>query len=504
MAYEAVIGLEVHAELLTRSKMFCGCAVVDSTQAPPNTVVCPICAGLPGSLPVINARAVEFALRVALALNCSIPPANVFARKNYFYPDLPKGYQISQYELPLGVNGWLDVETEGGLRRVGIRRVHLEEDTGKLFHAAGPPGQPDYSLVDLNRAGVPLLEIVTEPDLHSAADVVAYGAQLRALLRYLGVNSGEMEKGVIRFEPNISVRPAGSSELRTRTELKNLNSFRALERGTLYEIERQSVLWDSGGHVRQETRGWSEAEGRTLPQRGKEHAHDYRYFPEPDLPPLLIDQQRVEQARAGLPELPAAKRARFRAAYGLSPYDAALLVDEPAVAAYFEQAVAAPTTPATGAPGRSPKAVVNWMLGELFRLMNETGQTLAQVPVAPAQLAALADLVAAGTVNTNTAKTVFETMYRTGRGPAEIVAEQGLGQVSDAGEIARQVEAVLAAHPTELATYLGGKATLEQWFFGQVMRTLKGQGNPRIIRQALADALARQTDDGRPLRATDD
>ena len=496
--YEAVIGLEVHAELLTRSKMFCGCAVVDSTQAPPNTVVCPICAGMPGTLPVINARAVEYALRVALALNCSIPGVNVFARKNYFYPDLPKGYQISQYELPLGVNGWRDVETEGGLRRVGIRRVHLEEDTGKLFHPVGPAGQPGYSLVDLNRAGVPLLEIVTEPDLHSAADVAAYGVQLRALLRTLGVNSGEMEKGVIRFEPNISVRPVGSSELRTRTELKNLNSFRALERGTLYEIERQSVLWDSGGHVRQETRGWSEAEGRTLPQRGKEHAHDYRYFPEPDLPPLLIDPRRVEQARAGLPELPAAKRARFQAAYGLSLYDAALLVDEPAVAAYYEQAVGAPTSPPSPAlpphghaitPSRSPKAVANWMLGELFRLMNETGQTLARVT--PAQLAALVDLVTAGTLNTNTAKTVFETMYRTGRGPEEIVAEHGLGQVSDAGEIARQVGAVLAAHPTELATYLGGKATLEQWFFGQVMRTLKGQGNPRIIRQALAEALAR-------------
>ena len=517
MAYEAVIGLEVHAELLTRSKMFCGCAVVDSTSAAPNTFVCPVCAGMPGTLPVINARAIEYALRVALALNCRIPPSNVFARKNYFYPDLPKGYQISQYELPLGVNGWLDVETPAGVRRVGIRRVHLEEDTGKLFHEAGPNGQPIYSLVDLNRAGVPLLEIVTEPDLHSAADVAAYGAQLRALLRYLGVNTGEMEKGVIRFEPNISVRPVGSNELRTRTELKNLNSFRALERGTQYEIERQTLVWESGGHVRQETRGWSDAEGRTLPQRGKEHAHDYRYFPEPDLPPLLIDHQRVEAVRASLPELPAAKRARFQSAYGLSAYDAALLVAEPEVAGYFEQAVGderrqttddprgepgaggrqtlsalrAGQTGVALSPDRSPKAVANWMIGELFRLMNQAGETLVAVKVTPQALGALVDLVAAGTVNTNTAKTIFETMYRTGRGPAEIVAEQGLGQVSDADEITRQVEAVLAAHPAELATYLGGKATVEQWFFGQVMRTLKGQGNPQVIRAALAEVLAR-------------
>ena len=485
--YEAVIGLEVHAELLTRSKMFCGCAVVDSTQAAPNTYVCEVCAGLPGTLPVINARAVEFALRVALALHCTIPPANVFARKNYFYPDLPKGYQISQYELPLGVNGWLDVETPAGPRHVRIRRVHLEEDTGKLFHTANDQGQTEYSLVDLNRAGVPLLEIVTEPDLRSAAEVAAYGTQLRALLRYLGVNTGEMEKGVIRFEPNISVRPAGSSELRTRTELKNLNSFRALERGTQYEIERQSTVWESGGHVRQETRGWSEAEGRTLPQRGKEHAHDYRYFPEPDLPPLLIDHQRVEEVRASLPELPAARRSRFEAVYGLSRYDAGLLVDDPAVADYFERAVGAP-----GPVGRSRKAIANWMIGELFRLMNQDNRDIRQVPLAPEQLAALADLVGAGTINTNPAKCVFEAMYRTGRGAAAIVAEQGLGQVSDSGAIAQQVEAVLAAHPAELATYLAGKLTVEQWFFGQVMRALKGQGNPQVIRQALAEALARR------------
>ncbi|MCC7357870.1 MAG: Asp-tRNA(Asn)/Glu-tRNA(Gln) amidotransferase subunit GatB [Anaerolineales bacterium] len=490
MDYEAVIGLEVHAELQTASKMFCGCAVVDSTQAAPNTYVCPICAGLPGTLPVINAQAVNFALRVALALHCAIPPLNVFARKNYFYPDLPKGYQISQYELPLGVNGWLEIDTASGPRRVRIRRVHLEEDTGKLNHAPTPPGAPpaeDYSLVDLNRAGVPLLEIVTEPDLHTPEDVKAYAVQLRAVLRYLGVNGGDMEKGVIRFEPNISVRPTGAAELRTRTELKNLNSFRALERGTQYEITRQIAIWNSGGQVIQETRGWSEAEGRTLPQRGKEHAHDYRYFPEPDLPPLALDAALVEAARAALPELPAARRARFERDYDLSRADAELLIEDPALADYFEQAVAAQP-----ANARRPKVIVNWLIGELFRLLNETGRPLVAAPVPPANLAALTALVSGGTINANTGKAVLETMFRTGRAPAEIVAEQGLAQVSDAGAITALVEEVLDAHPDELATYLAGKPTVEQWFFGQVMRRLRGQGNPQVIRAALAAALTRR------------
>jgi aspartyl-tRNA(Asn)/glutamyl-tRNA(Gln) amidotransferase subunit B len=295
-----------------------------------------------------------------------------------------------------------------------------------------------------------------------------------------------MEKGVIRFEPNISVRPVGSSELRTRVELKNLNSFRALERGVQYEVERQIAAWESGEGVRQETRGWSEAEGRTLPQRGKEHAHDYRYFPEPDLPPLALDEVQVARARAALPELPAARRARFERDYGLSRYDADLLVEEPAMADYFEQAVAAQPGEA-----RQPKAIANWMTGELFRLLNETGRTLAQAPVTPADLAALAGLVAAGQINTSTAKGVFETMFRTGRAPAEIVAERGLAQVSDAGKIERLVAEVIAAHPNELATYLGGKSTIEEWFFGQVMRRLRGQGNPQVIRQALRAALER-------------
>ncbi len=491
MPYEPVIGLEVHAELLTLSKMFCGCAVVTSTAAPPNSVVCPVCAGLPGTLPVINARAVEFALRVAAALNCRVPPLNVFARKNYFYPDLPKGYQISQYELPLAVDGWLDIDTAAGTQRVRIRRVHLEEDTGKLFHVdardpAGTPGSRDgeHSRVDLNRAGVPLLEIVSEPDLHSAEAVKAYCVALRNLLRYLDVNSGDMEKGVIRFEPNISVRLAGSAELRTRTELKNLNSFRAIERATLFEIERQSQVWDSGGRVLQETRGWDEAAGVTVAQRGKEHAHDYRYFPEPDLPPLAISPAWVEAVRAGLPELPAAKRARFESAYGLSRYDAELLSEDRAVADYFEQAVAAQPP-----ERRHPKAIANWLTGELFRLMNASSQMIAQVKVTPADLAALVELVTAGTLNVNTAKTVLGAMFTSGRAPADLVAEQGLAQVSDTAALETLVDGVLAGHPEQVATYLGGKATVAQWFFGQVMKQSQGRGNPQVIRRLLEDKL---------------
>lgn len=476
--YEPVIGMEVHAEMLTRSKMFCACPVVDSVTAPPNTVVCPVCAGLPGTLPVINQRAVEFALRVALALNCHIPPVNVFARKNYFYPDLPKGYQVSQYELPLGVNGWLDLTLPDRTKRVRIRRVHLEEDTGKLNH----PDRGDYSLVDLNRAGVPLLEIVTEPDFADVAEVRAYGEALRSLLRYLGVNNGDMEKGVIRFEANISVRPAGTTELRTRTEVKNLNSFRAVERASLYEIQRQTGVWESGGRVMQQTMGWDGE--KTVPQRGKEHAHDYRYFPEPDLPPLALDMAWVESIRADLPELPAAKRARFMADFGLTAYEAHVLVEDQATAAYFEQAVRA--RPATV----TPKTLANWMLGELFRLMNDQAQTIEQVRVSPAQLGALAGLVAEATLNLNTAKTVLGEMFATGHDPAAIVAARGLAQVSDTSAIERHVAEVIAANPQQLQTYLAGKDTLEQWFFGQVMKALKGQGNPQVIRQVLQAQLA--------------
>lgn len=486
MNYQPVIGVETHAELLTNSKMFCGCAVVDSTSAPPNSVVCEICAGLPGTLPTLNARAVEFAVRVALALNCEIRTTSIFARKNYFYPDLPKGYQISQYELPLAVNGWLEIETPRGSQRVRIRRVHLEEDTGKLNHVDPHDGDAEHSLVDLNRAGVPLLEIVTEPDLHSAEEVKAYAVALRAILRYLGVNSGDMEKGILRFEPNISVRPTGSAELRTRTELKNLNSFRALERGTVYEIERQINVWESGGQVMQETRGWDEAKGETVGQRGKEHAHDYRYFPEPDLPPLVLTDEYVAPMRAALPELPAAKRTRFQTEHGLSAYDAALLTEEQAVADYFETAL---QNPKSQKP--NPKAIANWMTGELFRLMNDSGLSIEQIKVTPENLAALSGLVAANTLNSNTAKTVLAEMFHSGQAPHVIVEAKGLAQVSDNSALEKLVTDVLAANPEQVATYVSGKFTLEQWFFGQVMKQSQGRGNPQVIKEILAEKLTR-------------
>ena len=490
--WEPVIGLEIHAELLTRSKMFCSCAVIDDyAAAQPNTHVCPVCMALPGSLPVINARAVEFTVKAGLALGCTIGEFSLFARKNYFYPDLPKGYQISQYEYPLCRNGWLEVETGDarGARRIGITRVHLEEDTGKLTHVG------DASLVDLNRAGVPLMEIVSEPDMRSVGEVKAYATKVRAILRYIGVNSGDMEKGALRFEANISIRPAGSSVLNTRTEIKNLNSFRALVRATEYEIARQIRRVESGGQVEQETLGWDEARGETYSQRSKEHAHDYRYFPEPDLPPLEISREQVERIRAELPELPDARLERFMAQYGLSEYDAGLLVAERAIADFFEACVAClsgaqPQTPGTfqGQP-TGFKAIANWMTGELFRLMNQAGLDIQQVQVKPTDLVGLVEMVSAGRVNQNTAKFVFEEMFATGEPPAIIVERRGLAQVSDAGELASIVERVLDENPKQTSEYLGGKEQIGKWLLGQVMRATRGQANPQAAQDALRAAV---------------
>jgi aspartyl-tRNA(Asn)/glutamyl-tRNA(Gln) amidotransferase subunit B len=497
MEFEPVIGLEVHAELQTRSKMFCGCAVVDSITAEPNTYVCPVCAGFPGVLPAINERAVEFAIRVGLALHCRIAEANVFARKNYFYPDLPKGYQISQYELPLAVDGWLTIDTEAGDQRIGVRRVHLEEDTGKLFHADG------HSLVDFNRSGVPLLEIVSEPDLQSVDAVKAYATRLRSILRYLGVNSGDMEKGVIRFEANVSVRPAGSDELRTRTEIKNLNSFRALVRGVEHEIERQTRLYAAGGQVVQETLGWDEARGVTVSQRSKEQAHDYRYFPEPDLPPLEISREWVEQVRASLPELPDEKRDRFVRDLGLSRYDAGVLVAEQTVAGYFEQAVAAARVTADGRPPTAssavtPKAIANWITGDLFGLMNQAGSEIDALKIAPAQLAGLIRMVAQGEINSTTGKAVLAEMFATGQPAEAIVQAKGLAQVSDEAAIAEAVRRVIAENPGQIEQYLGGKETVAKWLMGQVMRAQGGKANPQIVRRLLGEALAELSANAQP------
>ena len=479
--YEAVIGLEVHAELLTESKMFCGCRVVDSVTAPPNSAVCPVCLGMPGMLPVINRRAVEMALRVGLALNCTIRPHNVFARKSYFYPDLPKGYQISQYELPLCENGYLDIMLEdGATKRVRVRRVHMEEDTGKLTHLGD--GQ---SLVDYNRSGVPLLEIVSEPDLRSAAEVLAYATQLRQILRHLRVNNGDMEKGVIRFEANISVRSAGCDALNTRTEVKNLNSFRALTGATDYEIARQVALVEAGQVVVQQTLGWNEARQETVSQRGKEDAHDYRYFPEPDLPPLAIAEAWIAAARAALPELPAARLTRYGADFSLAANDAAQLIDTPEVADWFDTAIAHAATD----DAVTPQDLANWVLNALFALLNEHGQEIEACLVTPAGMVELIGLVKRQSVNSSTARDVLALMFASGKSAATIIAERGLGQISDVATLSEVLDAIIAAHPDEAARFREGEQRLAGWFVGQVMRATRGQAEPALVQRLLQEKL---------------
>ncbi len=486
MTFEPVIGLEIHAELETESKMFCSCPVVDSTVAKPNIAVCPVCSGMPGVLPVVNRQAVEYALRVALALKCEINTTSIFARKNYFYPDLPKGYQISQYEQPLARNGQLTILTESGERVIRIRRVHLEEDTGKLTHVS--KNGKTYSLVDLNRAGVPLLEIVSEPDLHSAEEVRAYAVGLRSILRYLGVNSGDMQKGVIRIEPNVSVKPIDEVRLGTRVEIKNLNSFRALERSVDYEIRRQIELLRAGKPIIQETVGWDEEKEVTFTQRVKEVEEDYRYFPEPDLPPLVIDQEWIERVRADLPELPVEKFHRFREQYSLGEYDAHVLVAEKAVADYFEETLVAggwmtKEDPTAGTV--SPKMVSNWITGELFGLLNQAGASIEDTLVTPQSLAELLVMAAKGEINHSTAKNVLAEMFTTGNTAEAIVSEGGLGQISDAETISEMVAQVLAENPDQVDEYLGGKAPIAKWLFGQVMRAAKGKANPQVVEQEL-------------------
>ncbi|HKZ55326.1 MAG TPA: Asp-tRNA(Asn)/Glu-tRNA(Gln) amidotransferase subunit GatB [Anaerolineales bacterium] len=481
MSYEPVIGLEVHVELLTQSKMFCGCAVVDSTHTPPNASVCEICTGMPGTLPVVNERAVEFALRAALALNCTVTHTSLFARKNYFYPDLPKGYQISQYELPLAHDGWLTVEGEAGEKAIRIRRVHLEEDTGKLFHRDG------YSLVDYNRSGVPLLEVVTEPDLTSLEEVKACANALRSLFRYLGISSGDMEKGAMRFEANVSLRLAGSQTLGTRTEIKNLNSIRAMLRALAFEIERQGHLLTQGGVVIQETVGWDDVRETTFTQRNKEEADDYRYFPEPDIPPLAIDSAWIEKIRSSLPELPAAKRARYVADYGLTPYAATVLTSERNVAEYFEAAVAArPKVPA-------PK-MAHWVTGELFGLLNQAGKEIDAAGVAPGALAELVEIVELGQINLASGKAVLAEVFEKGGSPRSVVEARGLAQWSSQAQIEQLVRQVLAASPEQVQQYLAGKQPIFEWLLGQAMRAAGGRANPTVLRQALESALAHQRD----------
>jgi aspartyl-tRNA(Asn)/glutamyl-tRNA(Gln) amidotransferase subunit B len=479
--FEPIIGLEIHAELQTRSKMFCSCRVVDSTQAEPNIAVCPICAGMPGMLPVANQRAVEYGLKVALALGCEITPRSIFARKNYFYPDLPKGYQISQYEEPLARNGQLTIQISSGIRVVRIRRVHLEEDTGKLTHVEGA------SLVDMNRAGIPLLEIVSEPDIRSAEEARVFAETLRSILKYLGVNSGDMQKGLMRIEPNVSVRPVGSEGFGTRTEIKNLNSFRALERGIAYEVQRQIKIIEQGDQVVQQTVGWDEDRQVTFIQRVKEEEEDYRYFPEPDLPPLVLDRGWIEEIRDSLPESPMAKLTRFQEQFKLSPYQAQVLVAEQAVADYFESTVSA-------ASGISLKMVASWITGELFSLMNESGDDISDLKISPENLGDLLHLVQDGAINATTGKSVLTVMYESGKSAAEIVEARGLRQISDAEEIAETIKAVLTSNSEQVASYLGGKEGLSNWFFGQVMRETRGKANPQVVREELNRQLSRLRD----------
>ncbi len=476
LKYEPVIGLEIHAELQTNSKMFCSCSADYSNAPEPNTFICPVCTGLPGAMPVLNKKAIEQATLVGLSLNCSINEFNTFARKNYFYPDLPKGYQISQYDLPIASKGWLDIlDDTDSPQRVVVRRVHLEEDTAKLSH------EKNYALVDFNRAGVPLLEIVSEPDMRTVEAALSYATKIRAILRYLGVNSGDMEKGILRFEANISVRPSGSSEFRTRTEIKNLNSFRALTRASAYEIERQIKIYEAGGEVVQETLGWDEARGVTVSQRGKEDAHDYRYFPEPDLPPLQLDRAWIDSVKSQLPELPDDKKRRFISDFKLTPSEAHLLTSEQTLANYFESIVAKSKSTA--------KTIHSWIAGEFMRYMNDSGLAMESITLSAEQFAQLIDMVTDKTLSGNAGKVVLNEMLKSGGDPAQIVKEKNLAQVSDTGFIQEAIEKILSDNPKEVEQFLAGKETIVQWLMGQVARATKGKADPNVAKELLVKAL---------------
>ncbi len=474
MKYEAVIGLEVHAQMLTETKVFCGCSTKFGSE--PNSQTCEICIGMPGVLPVLNKKALEFAIRTGLAMNCTISSYSRFARKNYFYPDLPKGYQISQYEHPICEHGYIDVASDGGTRRIGITRIHMEEDAGKNIHEGGG----NYSFVDLNRAGVPLMEIVSEPDIRSPREASEYMKKLRAILRYLGVCDGNMEEGSLRCDANVSVRPLGQKEFGTRAEVKNINSFRFVEKAVDYEIKRQIKVIEEGGKIVQETRLWDSARGITESMRSKEEAHDYRYFPEPDLVPIVAERKWIDEIRAGLPELPDARKDRFVSEYGIPEYDADLLTSEKTVADWFEDAVRA---------GGQAKSVSNWMMGDLMRLLNEENKPLEECPLKPAQLAEMLTLVEKGTISGKIAKTVFEEMYRTGKGAGEIVKEKGLVQISDESAIEKAVDEVIAMHPREAERFRGGEEKLLGFFVGQVMKSTKGKANPKMLNELLKKKL---------------
>ena len=472
MAYEVVIGLEVHAQLLTQSKMFCACGT--RFGLPANTQTCPVCLGLPGSLPVINGTAVEMAIRTGLALNCVVQ-SNRFARKNYFYPDLPKGYQISQYETPICEKGWIEIKTGSATKRIRINRAHLEEDAGKNVHD-GTGG----SRVDLNRAGTPLLEIVTEPDMQSADEVVAYLKTLRDILVYLDVCDGNMEEGSLRCEPNLSLRPVGQQAYGTKVELKNINSFKLVKDAIEYEIRRQTKVLNEGGRIYQETRLWDVDKGQTAVMRSKEEAHDYRYFPDPDLVPITIAPERLDQDRASLPELPVARQQRFVSEYGLPEYDAGVVTSSRHLANYFETCVKL---------FNQPKTVSNWVMGELLRELNHSGTPVAASPVNPERLVSLLKLVDNGTISLKVARDLFPELYASAKSPEQLVQEKGLTQVSDEGALERIIDDVMTKNPAQLAQYRSGKEQVLGFFVGQVLKASGGKANPGKVNELLKKKL---------------
>jgi aspartyl-tRNA(Asn)/glutamyl-tRNA(Gln) amidotransferase subunit B len=474
MEFQPVIGLEVHAQLKTKTKIFCACST--SFGAPPNTHTCPVCLGMPGVLPVLNKKVVDYTLRMALATNCTITRESRFARKNYFYPDLPKGYQISQYELPIAEHGYIDIEVNGGLQRIGITRIHMEEDAGKLGH---DPDRP-VSMVDFNRTGIPLMEIVSEPDIRTAQEAGAYLRQLRSIVRYLGICDGNLEEGSFRCDANVSIRPRGQEKLGTRTELKNLNSFKHVEKALVYEISRQKEVLLDGGQIAQETRLWDPVKNKTTSMRGKEEAHDYRYFPDPDLLPLVIDSEWIQSIEKNLPELPDQRKKRFMEQFDLPSYDAGLLTSDRELADYFEACV-------DRFP--QPKPVSNWLMGPLLGLLNARDQSIAELPVSPENLARLLALIDKGVISGKIAKTVFDDMALTGKPAEQIVEEKSLVQISDTAAIDDVVAEIISNNPKEVEAYKSGKTKLMGFFVGQVMKETRGKANPKLVNELLKKKL---------------